>query len=138
MSKTKGYSPFDPTDLKMRKYLMASFLYYRLDESIIADEDYDKLCKDLLDEEDAIDPKYVDRNNFDAGDLEAGTGFNLKYRLMDVFGAAAWYEALHGHPIHFFYSLEDEKWVVDAVKNKTRSINRDLVKPETPKASYLD
>ena len=29
---------------KVRQYLVHSFLYYRLDESIISDRDYDKIC----------------------------------------------------------------------------------------------
>ncbi len=32
---------------KIRQFLIHSFLYYRLDDSIISDRQYDLLCKDL-------------------------------------------------------------------------------------------
>ena len=32
---------------KIRQYLVHSFLYYQLDESIISDRHYDKICGDL-------------------------------------------------------------------------------------------
>ena len=33
---------------KIRQYLVHSFLYYQLDESIIADRHYDQICKEVL------------------------------------------------------------------------------------------
>jgi NAD-dependent DNA ligase len=33
---------------KMRQYLLHSFLYYQLDESIIADRYYDQICAEVL------------------------------------------------------------------------------------------
>ena len=33
---------------KIRQYLVHSFLYYQLHESIIADRHYDKICKEIL------------------------------------------------------------------------------------------
>ena len=32
---------------KIRQYLVHSFLYYQLDESIISDSNYDQICKDV-------------------------------------------------------------------------------------------
>ena len=32
---------------KIRQYLVHSFLYYQLDESIISDSSFDQICKDL-------------------------------------------------------------------------------------------
>ena len=32
---------------KIRQYLIHSFLYYELDESIISDRNYDQICKDV-------------------------------------------------------------------------------------------
>ena len=34
---------------KIQQYLVHSFLYYRLDESLIEDQDYDQLCQELKD-----------------------------------------------------------------------------------------
>jgi len=33
---------------KIRQYLVHSFLYYQLDESVIADRHYDQICKEVL------------------------------------------------------------------------------------------
>ena len=33
---------------KVRQYLVHSFIYYHLDESIIADKRYDEICKEVL------------------------------------------------------------------------------------------
>ncbi len=33
---------------KIRQYLLHSFLYYQLDESIIADRNYDEICAEVL------------------------------------------------------------------------------------------
>ena len=33
---------------KIRQYLLHSFLYYQLDESIITDRHYDKICAEIL------------------------------------------------------------------------------------------
>ena len=33
---------------KIRQYLVHSFLYYQLDESIISDRHYDEICEDVL------------------------------------------------------------------------------------------
>ena len=33
---------------KIRQYLVHSFIYYQLDESIILDRQYDKICKEVL------------------------------------------------------------------------------------------
>jgi hypothetical protein len=95
------YSEFDSTDLKVRKYIMASFLYYRLNESIMPDEDFDFLCKDLIGEFSDIDSRYFERNNITLEDLEAGTGFALKYTLRDMWGAVAWAKTVLGKDLHF-------------------------------------
>ena len=33
---------------KIRQYLVHSFIYYQLDESIILDKQYDKICKEVF------------------------------------------------------------------------------------------
>jgi hypothetical protein len=82
---------------------MASFLYYRCDESVMPDEDFDALCKDLIAEQKDIRLEfYAERNNFNIGELEAGTGFHLKYRLMDAMGACHWFKTLHGRDVNKF------------------------------------
>ncbi|PEM08539.1 DNA ligase LigA-related protein [Bacillus wiedmannii] len=38
----------DKVKWKQRCFLLHSFLYYKLDESIIGDSQYDRLCKDMI------------------------------------------------------------------------------------------
>ena len=113
---THGYSEFDSTDQKVRKYLMASFLYYRCDETVMPDEDFDELCKDLIAEQKDIKlDYYAERNGFDVGMLEAGTGYHLKYRLMDAMGACAWFKALHGKSVGRF---DYGQWEADFIEGE--------------------
>ena len=53
------------------KYLMCSYAYYKLDKNLIADQEFDQLAKDILENWDAIDHphKYLLTKDM----LEAGT-----------------------------------------------------------------
>ena len=57
-------------------FLMASFCYYCLFESVLADETYDRLAKYLLDNYDKLDHPH--KHLFDKEDLRAGTLYKLK------------------------------------------------------------
>ena len=70
----------------IKLYLMHSYLYYEKDVSIIADEDYDKICKDLLDNFDEAS-KYDADKVLEKEALSAGTGYHLTYS--DVIVSAA-------------------------------------------------
>ena len=58
-------------------YLTCSYAYYKMDLSLIPDEQYDKMCKALLINFDNIQHRYwfVTRRE----DFEAGTGFAIKW-----------------------------------------------------------
>ena len=56
-------------------YLIHSYLYYKLNESIISDTEYDALCKNLLADWDNISNKY--KHLVSPGDLLAGTGYSI-------------------------------------------------------------
>jgi hypothetical protein len=61
----------------IKEYLIYCYLYYGMDESIISDGKFDKLCKQLLanwDNYQSAYKKYISKN-----DLEAGTGYTLFY-----------------------------------------------------------
>lgn len=63
--------------IAIRAYAAHSYLYYERDENIIADHEYDRLCKWLLENYEWV--KAHDINKYlDAGALEAGTGHQLK------------------------------------------------------------
>jgi len=57
------------------EYLIHSYLYYRMDESIVPDEVYDKLCVDLIEVLPLVDKHW--RQWLTIGNLAAGTGFNI-------------------------------------------------------------
>ena len=57
-------------------YLMASYLYYLKDISLLQDHEYDLVCKEILERWDNIDHSHKELISKD--DLRAGTGFSLK------------------------------------------------------------
>lgn len=59
-------------------HLITSFAYYHLNESLVSDEFYDKLCKDLLDAMDALEVDHFNMDLVDTAALKAGTAFHLK------------------------------------------------------------
>jgi len=61
----------------VRQYLIHSYLYYELNESVISDHEYDQLCVELLKSD-------VDHPLVDKGNLEAGTGYNIKDYPKDI------------------------------------------------------
>lgn len=78
-------------NLKLQHFLMASFLYYCKDISILQDTEYDALAKELLANWDDFDHqhKYLVTKE----DLLAGSLYNLreeKYPLMVVSSAWTW------------------------------------------------
>lgn len=54
-------------------YLMASYLYYHRDESLLRDETYDRICKELLEKWGGI--THYHRDFIRKEDLPAGTCF---------------------------------------------------------------
>jgi len=60
----------------IKEYLIHSYLYYKLNEIIIEDTEYDQLCKDLLSSWDKTDSPYKDLIN--PSDLLAGTGYSIE------------------------------------------------------------
>lgn len=69
-------------------YLMASYLYYHRDVSLLSDDRYDLLCKELDAEWDGI--VHMHKHVIDRSQLKAGTGFALPadlYPMMTVHAA---------------------------------------------------
>jgi NAD-dependent DNA ligase len=58
-------------------YLMYSYLYYKKDISMITDEEYDRICKELYKEWKNIEHFHKPLINKEA--LLSGTGYTLKY-----------------------------------------------------------
>ncbi|GAB5503438.1 DNA ligase LigA-related protein [Pyruvatibacter sp.] len=56
-------------------YLMASYLYYWEDISLLSDSLYDRLCKQLLDQWDSIEHRH--KGLIDRESLASGTGYAL-------------------------------------------------------------
>lgn len=59
-------------------YLILSYAYYILDESLVSDHLYDRICRDLRE---ALETFEIDHRHMklcDVGMLEAGTAYHLK------------------------------------------------------------
>lgn len=56
-------------------YMVASFCYHKLNETIISDEDYDQVCRRLISEYDSITHQH--KSFLDKGALRAGSGFHI-------------------------------------------------------------
>tara|TARA_R110000787_G_scaffold153266_2_gene267127 strand:- start:701 stop:994 length:294 start_codon:yes stop_codon:yes gene_type:complete len=71
-------------------YLMSSYLYYKKDKAVLLDEDYDLMCKRILNEWKYI--KHPHKSKVKKTALEAGTGYNIKkYPTITMSAAEMWY-----------------------------------------------
>lgn len=70
----------------LQKFLMASYLYYQLHISVIQDEEFDDLCRELLPLWDTFEHQHKYLVTKD--DLESGTGYAIKEYPLMVQGAA--------------------------------------------------
>lgn len=66
----------DNPNMLVPQFLIASYLYYIEDKSIISDHLFDKMCKELLNNWNQIEHRH--KHLITEGDLRAGTGFALK------------------------------------------------------------
>ena len=64
-------------DLLIPKYLIHSYLYYEQDTNLITDEEFNAICKELLDNFDEIEHPH--KHLLDKESLKANTGFTIKY-----------------------------------------------------------
>ena len=58
-------------------YLMFSYAYYKENESLISDSEYDQICQDLITNWDDITHWHKRLLNLES--LKAGTGYDIKY-----------------------------------------------------------
>jgi len=70
---------------KLQLYLMTSFLYYQMNRSVITNDDYDRLCKELL--AGWRTGKHQHKHLVTADDLRAVTGYAIEYPRMVIGGA---------------------------------------------------
>jgi len=63
-------------DMLIRQFLVHSFLYYQLDESIISDENYDRICVQLKEVIVGQD-KYLYQNLIENSLGSEGSGFSI-------------------------------------------------------------
>ena len=107
-------------DLKARRVLMASWLYYEQGVSVISDAEFDQLCADVAEElewneamgECDIDPLRV----FQLGTAEElrATGCHVWLTYSTVGGAISWWREVSG----------DEAWVSRSVRATWRHSKR--------------
>lgn len=75
----------------LQAYLMASYAYYICFRSVMRDEEFDRLCKLLLESWDSFEHQH--KHLVAPEDLKAGTAFKLRrqdYPLMVVCAAELW------------------------------------------------
>ena len=58
-------------------YLMFSYAYYKENESLITDSEYDQICQDLITNWNDI--KHWHKPLLNLESLKAGTGYDIKY-----------------------------------------------------------
>ena len=58
-------------------YLMFSFAYYKENESLITDSEYDQICQDLI--TNWHDITHYHKRLLNLESLKAGTGYDIKY-----------------------------------------------------------
>ena len=68
-------------------YLMYSYAYYKENESLITDHEYDQICQDLITNWDNI--THWHKPLLDLESLKAGTGYDIKYPNRVVAAAIA-------------------------------------------------
>jgi len=78
-----------PINRKFIEYLMSSCLYYEEDAHVLSDYQYDVLCKELLEGWDDVD--HYHKHLITKEDLQAGTGYAIKYPLIVVGAARLWH-----------------------------------------------
>ena len=71
-------------------FLMSSYLYYEQDKSVLADTEFDYLCKRLRDNWDKVD--HIHKHLITKADLDVGSGYGIQYTNMIIGGAMSWYE----------------------------------------------
>ena len=77
-------------------YLMHSYLYYEINDSIITDYEYDEICRELKDKWDNI--THYHKHLIDVDALGAGTGYQIKYNKRIANASILMYNTHHGLP----------------------------------------
>ena len=68
-------------------YLMYSYAYYKENESLVDDTEYDQICRELIEKWDTI--THWHKPLLDLESLKAGTGYDIKYPNRVVAAAIA-------------------------------------------------
>jgi hypothetical protein len=69
-------------------YLMSSYLYYECETPVLSDYEFDTLARKLIDSWEEVDHPHKRLITLD--DLQAGTGYAIKYPLMVKNAAIQW------------------------------------------------
>ena len=77
----KGHRIWDKNpNMLIPYYLMFSYLYYEKDITLIDDEEFDQMCKTLLEKYDEVE--HINKDLVKKENLTAGTGYDIKYTNM--------------------------------------------------------
>ena len=75
-------------NLALSHYLMSCYLYYMRHQSVYTDEEFDLIAKKLLEVWDEVEHPHKDLVSLE--DLEAGTGYSIKYTQFIEHAADMW------------------------------------------------
>lgn len=81
-------------DLVVRQVLMASLLYYGLDESMFPDSEFDSRCVHLARNFDTLSKQH--QWQLGSADAISTSGFKVKVSLMTACAAASWLQEVRG------------------------------------------
>jgi len=75
---------------KIRQYLVHSFLYYQLDESLIPDNLYDRICKEILDLKENPNDKYFIpyKDLLEESTGDSASGFSIREYPSEIISSA--------------------------------------------------
>ena len=75
---------------KVRQYLVHSFIYYQLDESVISDNFYDKICNEILNFKERVPEEYfIPYKDLVSGSLSKdASGFSIREYPPEIISSA--------------------------------------------------
>jgi len=80
-------------NLALAWYLMSCYLYYKRNLNVLSDEQFDMLCLYLLETWDEI--THPHKTLITKEDLEAGTGYSIRYPYIIEHAANDWVRAMN-------------------------------------------
>lgn len=121
--------PKDEPDEDLNDYLLHCYLYYKLNNPIIYDHDFDQLCKALVEKWDSINHSY--KKLISLEDLKAGTGYSITDYPQEII------EEAERRKVLFIQELQHEVDVAKEVAKEFEDVDKPMVFSCSPTETYL-